>query len=47
MSIRNGVYLDADNQPTLEFFDMVNDFEKRLAEATKNTSLPERQILKN
>ena len=42
MSIRNGAYLDADNQPTSEFFDMVNDFEKRLAEAAKNTSLPEK-----
>lgn len=40
--IRNGVYLDADNQPTPEFFDMVNDFEKRLAEAAKNTSLLEK-----
>ena len=42
MSIRNGAYLDANNQPTPEFFDMVNEFEKKLADAVKNTSLPEK-----
>ena len=41
MSIRNGEYLDSNNQPIPEFFEMVNDYEKKLDYAKKNTSLPD------
>lgn len=41
MDIRNGKYLDSDNQPIPEFFEMVDEFEKRLDYAAKNTSLPD------
>ena len=40
MDIRNGKYLDENNQPIPEFFEMVNDYEKRLSYAKENTSLP-------
>lgn len=42
MDIRNGKYLDENDQPTEEFFDMVHDYEKRLEYAKQNTSLPEK-----
>lgn len=41
MDIWNGAYLDVDNQPIPEFFEMVNEFEKRLAYDKENTALPE------
>lgn len=41
MSIRNGNYLDSNNQPTSEFYELVNEYEKRLDYAKLNTSLPE------
>lgn len=41
MDIRNGKFLDDNNQPTEEFFEMVNDYEKRLEYAKENTSLPD------
>ncbi len=41
MDIRNGKYLDENKQPTPEFFEIVNDYEKRLNYAKRNTSLPE------
>ena len=41
MNIRNGKYLDGDNQPVPEFFELVDELEKRLAYAKENTSLPE------
>ena len=41
MDIRNGKYLDENNQPIPEFFDMVHDYEKRLDYAKNNTSLPD------
>ena len=41
MDIRNGKYLDSNDQPIPEFFEMVNDYEKRLDYAKKNTSLPD------
>lgn len=41
MSIRNGEYLDKDNQPTQEFFDILNEYEKRFDYASKNTTLPD------
>lgn len=41
MSIRSGVYQLEDGTYRQEFFDMVNEFEKRLAYAKENTSLPD------
>ena len=41
MDIRNGKYLDSNDQPIPEFFEMVNDYEKRLDYAKKNTNLPD------
>jgi hypothetical protein len=40
MKIRNGEYLDADRQPTSEFYDLLNEYKKRFDYAKKNTSLP-------
>ena len=42
MSIRNKEFLDKDGQPTKDFFDLVNDYEKRMEYAKENTSLPEK-----
>lgn len=42
MALRNGEYLDADSQPIPEFFEMVNELEKRLEYDSKNTSLPDK-----
>lgn len=41
MSIRNGAFLDGNRQPTDEFFEMVEDYKKRLDYAAENTLLPE------
>jgi hypothetical protein len=41
MSIRNGQFLDKNKQPTSVFFEMVDEFEKRLQYAAENTSLKE------
>lgn len=41
MSIRNGDYLDENRQPKSEFYDLLNEYEKRFEYAKKNTSLPE------
>ena len=41
MSIRNGEYLDKDRQPTVEFYDLLNEYEKRFEYAKQNTSLPD------
>ena len=41
LEIRNGKYMNADGSYKDEFFEMVNDFEKRLDYAKKNTNLPE------
>lgn len=41
MSIRNGEYLDENRQPIPEFYDLLNEYEKRFEYAKKNTSLPE------
>lgn len=40
MKIRNGKYLDEDDQPIPEFYEMVDRLEKRLEYDKKNTSLP-------
>lgn len=42
MSIRNGAYLDENNQPTPEFFDIVSEYEKRLEYDKQNTDLPDK-----
>ena len=41
MSIRNGEYLDDNRQPRSEFYDLLNEYEKRFEYAQKNTSLPD------
>lgn len=41
MSIRNGKYLDDNRQPRSEFYDLLNEYEKRFEYAQKNTSLPD------
>lgn len=41
MSIRNGAYQNDDGTYSSEFFEMINDFEKRLNYAKENTSLPD------
>lgn len=41
MSIRNGEYLDENRQPTKDFFDILNDYQKKLDYAKANTSLPD------
>lgn len=42
MDIRNGKYLDNNRQPIPEFFEMVDDLEKRLEYAKENTDLPDK-----
>ena len=41
MDIRNGKYLDGNDQPIPEFYELVDELDKRLAYDKKNTSLPE------
>lgn len=41
MDIRNGRYLDSEGHPISEFYDLVDDFEKKLEYAKENTSLPD------
>lgn len=41
ISIRNGEYLDDNRQPRSEFYDLLNEYEKRLEYAKDNTSLPD------
>lgn len=41
MEIRNGKFLDQKGQPVAEFYDLVDEYEKRLEYAKGNTSLPE------
>lgn len=42
MDIRNGKYLDSNRQPTAEFLEMVDDYEKKLKYARENTDLPDK-----
>ncbi len=42
LDIRNGKFLDKDSQPLPEFYELVNEYEKRLEYAAENTSLPEK-----
>lgn len=41
MDIRNGKFLNSERQPLPEFYEMVDEYEKRLAYAKENTSLPD------
>jgi hypothetical protein len=41
MDIRNGKWLDSNNQPIEEFYGMVNEYEQRLDYAKRNTNLPD------
>lgn len=41
MNIRNNKYLDENKQPIPEFYELVNDYKKRLDYAKANTSLPD------
>ena len=41
MDIRNGKYLDSNDQPIPEFYEIVDDYEKKLNYAKLNTSLPD------
>ena len=41
MDIRNGKFLDEDRQPIPEFYEMVDDYEKKLEYAKNNTNLPD------
>lgn len=40
MQIRNGIFLDAQNQPTAEFYEYLDKLETRLNYASENTFLP-------
>lgn len=40
MSIRNGEYLDDNRQPKAEFYELLDEYEKRFDYAKENTSLP-------
>ena len=42
VGIRNGEYLDKNNKPVPEFYEMVNELEKRLEYDKNNTSLPDK-----
>ena len=42
MEIRNGKYMSEDGTFVPEFFEMVNEYDKRLKIAAKETSLPEK-----
>lgn len=41
MDIRLGKYLDENKQPIVEFYDVLNEYEKRFDYARNNTSLPD------
>lgn len=41
MDIRNGKFLDENRQPITEFYEMVDDYEKKLEYAKNNTNLPD------
>lgn len=42
MDIRNGKYLDKNNQPISEFFDIIDNFEMRMEYAKQHTNLPDK-----
>ena len=41
MSIREGIYLDENEQPTAEFMAMVDSYEKKLQSLAETTLLPD------
>ena len=41
MDIRNGAFLNSEDKPTSEFYELVDELEKRMAYAEKHTELPE------
>lgn len=41
MEIRNGKFLDSNNEPTKDLYELIDEYEKRLEYAKENTSLPE------
>lgn len=41
MDIRNGKYLDSNKQPTSEFYDLLNEYEKKFEYAKQHTNLPD------
>lgn len=41
MNIRNGKYLDSNKQPIKEFFEMIDEYDKKLEYAKLNTNLPD------
>ena len=41
MDIRNGKYLDKNKQPIAEFYEMVDEYERKLEYAKKHTNLPD------
>ena len=41
MQIRNGEFLDENRQPTADFYEILNEYEKRFDYAKEHTSLPE------
>ena len=42
MDIRNGKYLNENKQPIPDFYEMVDEYEKRMKYAKENTSLPDK-----
>ena len=42
MKIRNGEFLDENRQPKDEFYDILNEYERRFEYAQENTSLPDK-----
>lgn len=40
MDIRNGKFLDSNSQPTADFYDLVNEYDKKFQFAKENTALP-------
>ena len=42
MDIRNGKYMKPDGTYCEEFFELINDYEKRLKYAADNTCLPDK-----
>lgn len=46
MDIRNGKYLGEDSRPNKEFFDIVREYEERLAYAKEHSVIPSKPDMK-
>lgn len=46
MDIRKGKYLDGNRQPIPEFYEMVNEYEKKMEYAARNTDIPDKPNMK-